>query len=180
MRWLSYLGARYGIALGLALLIAGLVLTVRLAGPAPGGEPVMPGGTGTQAVPATQEHADEGHDLEPSRAPASPSTGAGFAPPDVVAKTFTSAWLRHTGVSGEQWLTGLKPYATAALLDKLKGVDPAGVPAERITGDPVPGAFAGQAFVEYRLPVDSGTLTLRLIAQNGQWRVDTIDWERRR
>ena len=86
----------------------------------------------------------------------------------------------RTGVTADQWLAGLIPYATTELAKKLKGVDPVGVPADRLTGEPSPGVFSGQSFVEYRLPVDSGSLVLRLVSDRGQWKVDTIDWERTR
>ncbi|GIG58728.1 hypothetical protein Lfu02_31000 [Longispora fulva] len=180
MRWLSYLGARYGIALVLALLIGALVLTVKIAAPEAAPSAVGPDTGSAQPVPANTEAHQEGDDLEPSRSPAPPSTSPGAAAPDVVAKTFTSAWLKHTGVTGDQWRAGMRPYATANLMEKLKDTDPIQVPAERLTGEPSPGVYTGASFVEFRLAVDSGTLSLRLIADRGQWRVDTIDWERTR
>jgi hypothetical protein len=33
-------------------------------------------------------------------------------------------------------------------------------------------------FVEVTLPVDSGTVRLRLLSTNGRWLVDGVDWER--
>ena len=64
--------------------------------------------------------------------------------------------------------------AVAAML----GVDdPADVPADRATG-PVRVENRGAAFVEATVPVGSGTLRLRLVATNGRWLVDGVDWER--
>jgi hypothetical protein len=109
--------------------------------------------------------------------PPPPSTSPGAAPPEQVAADFTRAWLHHDGVTGDQWRQGLTKYATKALLDKLKNTDPAGVPAQRMTG-PVKLQDEAASFVIAVVPVDSGTLTLHLLATNGRWQVDTVDWER--
>ncbi|WP_412540789.1 hypothetical protein R8Z50_34205 [Longispora sp. K20-0274] len=180
MRWLSYLGARYGVALVLALLIGGLVLTVKIAAPEAAPSAVGPDTGSAQPAPVNTDPHQEGNDLEPSRSPAPPSISPGAVLPEVVAKSFAQAWLRHTGVTGDQWRAGMRPYATPDLLEKLKDTDPVQVPAERMTGEPSPGVYSGASFVEFRLAVDSGTLSLRLVADRGQWRVDTIDWERTR
>ncbi|MGY0232619.1 hypothetical protein [Longispora urticae] len=180
MRWLSYLGARYAIALVMVLLIAGLILTIKVVAPEAAPSAVGPDTGSAQPAPVNTEPHQEGTDLEPSRSPAPPSTSPGAAPPEVVAKTFALAWLKHTGVTGDQWRAGLRPYATPDLMEKLKDVDPVQVPASSLAGEPSPGVYTGASFVEYRLAVDSGTLSLRLVADRGQWRVDTIDWERKR
>jgi hypothetical protein len=51
------------------------------------------------------------------------------------------------------------------------------VPADRIAGDLelIP---RGRKYVEVAVPVDSGRLILRLIAPEGRWLVDGVDWER--
>lgn len=172
---LRLLGTRYGLALLLAVIVLAVVGVTqavtggggpddRLLGPAV----EVSRGTGPSA-------ADDG--LTTPESPAGPVTSPGAASPEKVATDFATAWLRHQGVSAEQWRTGLTRYATPALLEKLKGADPAGVPAQRITGavtlqphDP--------AFVEALIPVDSGRLRLRLLATAGRWLVDGVDWER--
>ncbi|MBA3489079.1 MAG: hypothetical protein H0T78_05945 [Longispora sp.] len=180
MRWLTFLGFRYGIALALSVLIAGFVLTLRLVAPE-SSTPGQPFSDHSRTLPADpHEQVHEGDDLTPIRTSAQPVTSPGAAPPEVVAKTFAQAWVRHTGVSGKDWLAGLSPYATTELRSKLTDTDPAAVPAERVTGEPQAGSFASQSFVEYTLTLDSGTLVLRLIRESGQWKVDTIDWERAR
>jgi hypothetical protein len=70
------------------------------------------------------------------------------------------------------------PYSTGALAEKLTDVDPAGVPADRLTGEPaiIPQT---ESLVEVTIPVDTGRLRLQLVAPDGRWLVDGVDWERR-
>jgi hypothetical protein len=129
-------------------------------------------------VPAVTVEPSEGDDGEGSPPPeARPVTSPGAPNPEDVATSFATAWLNHRGVDSTGWLAGLRPHATGRLAEKLSGTDPAGVPADRLAGAPqlVP---HGESFVEVNLPVDSGMLRLRLIAENGRWLVDGVDWER--
>lgn len=169
------LRSRLGVALVLAVLILGIVGATRLiAGP---GETrsLLPGGA---VPPITTTDAEAGDDGLNEVAEPTPWTSPGAPKPAEVARSFAEAWLRHDGVEARQWHDGLRPYATGTLLDKLAGVDPAGVPADRITGDlsvrPV-----NDSLVEVVIPVDSGVLRLGLLAEQGRWRVDTVDWQRR-
>ena len=173
---LRLLGTRYGIALLLVLLVLGAVGIFRsVAGRYQGGPLAAPAVVDTSPSAAGSTLGD---DSVPSpQSPAPPITSPGAAPPEQVAADFTRAWLHHDGVTGAQWRQGFAKYATAALLDKLKDTDPAGVPASRTTG-PVTLHNRATTFVEAVVPVDSGTLTLRLLATNGRWQVDGVDWER--
>lgn len=173
---LRLLTTRYGIALVLLVLVVGIA----------GGARLVTGGStagGLVAGPAAgPSHSSidptAGDDSVPTpESPAPPVTSPGAAEPGQVATDFTRAWLHHDGVSAEQWRAGLARYATAALLDKLTGVDPAGVPAQRMTG-PVVVHSRGATFVEAVVPVDSGSVRLRLLATGGRWLVDGVDWER--
>jgi hypothetical protein len=132
--------------------------------------PLAPIGASVSAVPTA---GDDGiaATTEPS-ATASPGAPAAEA----VAKAFALAWLRRDATP-ERWLAGLMPYSTRTLQAKLEGVDPVGVPAKRLTGPPavVP---RGQGYLEVSFPVDSGTLRLRMVAPEGRWLVDGVDWER--
>jgi hypothetical protein len=92
-----------------------------------------------------------------------------------VASRFITAWLKHTGVTPEQWRNGLKPNATPALLDLLKDTDPADVPANTVTGD-IKTVDRGSV-VEADVPVNGGTVKLQVIPVNGRWLVDNIDWD---
>src|SRR4051794_12455639 len=118
-----------------------------------------------------------GNDSVPSPvSPPPPSTSPGAAEPATVAAAFLAAWLKHD-VTAEQWQKSLSGYATKDLLAKLKDTDPAGVPADRLTGD-VTIVSRDAAFVQASAPVDSGTVRLNLVADHGRWLVDGVDWDR--
>jgi hypothetical protein len=102
-------------------------------------------------------------------------TSPGRAQPEAVAYAFASAWVDHKNVSAKAWHDGLLPNATKRLSDELDGVDPEVVPADRVLARPslVP---VSNTVVNAMVSVDSGKLTLRLIAPDGHWLVDGIDW----
>jgi hypothetical protein len=165
---------RYGLALLIAIVVLGIVGAARLvAGPA-----AAQRGPSADGLPAATVNPTAGDDGEFS-APPTPQVviSPGTAPPDRVAAAFAAAWLDHRGVTAQQWLARLKPHATPHLVDELTGVDPAGVPAERATG-PVDLVPRGERLIDAAIPVDSGTLRLRLVATDGRWYVDGIDWDR--
>jgi len=62
-------------------------------------------------------------------------------------------------------------------MERLKGVDPAGVPASRTTGD---STIVDQepTYLEIAIPLDAGTLSLRVVPVDGRWLVDGVDWQR--
>ncbi len=173
---LRLLGTRYGMALVLAVLVLAVVGIVRsVAGsyrattygpaiePSPSSSPIdPPAGDVSVLFPES---------------PPPPYTSPGALDPTTVATNFLKGWLAHTGVTPEQWRASFAKYATAALRDKLKATDPAGVPAERMTGTAVL-QDRGASYVEAAIPGDSGTVRLRLLATNGRWLVDGVDWER--
>jgi len=178
MRFLRLLGTRYGIALVLAIVVLGIVAALRgLSGSRP---PPPAGLGGAQVTASTNASAEpfEGDDsVDAPPTPPDPVTSPGAATPATVAMKFATAWLHHSGVTAQQWWNGLKPYATKALLDKLKDTDPTRVPAERTTG-PAEIQNRDVSFVDVSVPLNSGTLKLRLLATNGRWLVDGVDWER--
>ena len=174
---LRLLGTRYGIALVLTLLVLGAVGIARSFTGTSQSAPLV----GPAAEPSHSSNSvgpTAGNDSVPTpESPPPPVTSPGAAPPEQVAADFTRAWLKHDGVTAAQWRQGMAKYATPALLDKFKDTDPAGVPAKRTTG-PVTLQNRATTFVEAIVPVDSGTVRLRLIAVNGRWLVDGVDWER--
>src|SRR5262245_48234249 len=165
---------RYGLAVVLAVIVLGIVGAARLfagpgqdlSGPSAGGRPV------------TTVNPTAGDDGEFSAPPTpKPIISPGTAAPDRVANAFAAAWLDHRGVTSAHWLDRLKPHATQRLMDELTGVDPEGVPAARTTG-PVTMVTRSEQLIEAAIPVDSGTLRLRLVATDGRWFVDGVDWDR--
>jgi hypothetical protein len=175
---LRVLGTRYGIALILTLIVLGVVgVTRTFLGTTTEDDrqgPVIE----TSATPvATGPTLGDDSEIETSERPPQPSVSAGAASAEAVAERFLTAWLKHTGVTAEQWRAGLGPHASQALLAKLKQTDPAGVPADRITGQ-LRVDRREAALVQVTVPVDSGTVTLRVLAIGGRWQVDGVDWAR--
>lgn len=165
------LRSRAGVAILLAAVVFGVVGVARaVSGPADAPAARLP------ARPLATATAT------PNDGPMSPSatphlvldlTGAG---PDDVAAAFAAGWVAHKGVSPAAWHQRLRPQITTALADELSGVDPAVVPAERITGQPTVIPIAA-GVAEVVIPVDSGKLRLRVIVAAGHWLVNGVDWE---
>ena len=52
-----------------------------------------------------------------------------------VAGRWVAAWVDHPqGITSQQWVDGLRPFTTDEYLGVLTGVDPANIPASRVTG----------------------------------------------
>ena len=170
------LRSRIGVALMIALLVFGVIGAARLvAGP---GDPGL-GLTSRPTQPistADPEAGDDGVLASPPTAVA-PKTRPGEDTPEQVAGRFTAAWLSGPGSSGDAWQARLRPLSTPSLAEKMTGADPETVPARRTTGAPTLRPRT-ESFVEALVPLDNGTLRLELVAPNGPWLVDAIDWER--
>src|SRR5262245_20422046 len=121
---LRRLGPRYGISLGLILLVAVILIIARLGGHVSSSLVTTGGGGGV--LPTASGPPDDGAASNP--APAPPSTSPGAATPQAVATEFTTAWLHHTGVSGAAWLKAVDKHATERLIGQLADADPQTVP----------------------------------------------------
>lgn len=179
---LRLLNTRYGVALALTVLVLGVVGTFR--GVAGNRAPTdySPAIEPSQTISVEPDEVDDGIAYREGEASAGPSVsvdGATSGAVTATAKSFTMAWLTHTGVTNSAWLDKMKPHATAGLLARLKDVNPATVPAKQIIGD-VTLTVRDPAFVEARVPLDDGTLVLRVLRVDGVWRVDGISSERSR
>lgn len=170
------LTTRYGIALLIAMVVFGILGAAKLAaGPAARDDLGVRDDQSYVIITVNPTPGDDG-EVSPAPVP-QPVTSSGAATPDKVATAFATAWVDHRGKDSASWLRGLRPHSTSSLLDKLSGVDPVGVPADRLAGA-VQLVPRGESFVEALVPVDSGLLRLRLIAGGGRWLVDGVDWER--
>jgi hypothetical protein len=172
-RLLRLLGTRYGVSLGLVVMVVAIVLVAK----ALGGEsrPMVGGDPAPASSPTASFEPDDGEASPP--APIAPSVSAGASDPSAVAVAFTKAWLHHAGVSAQDWYNSLARYATDDLRSELTDVDPAGVPASSITGNATLTPHdVGYAVVT--VPVDSGVVTLRMLGTDGRWLVDGVDWTR--
>ncbi|MBO0840243.1 MAG: hypothetical protein J2O49_05440 [Sciscionella sp.] len=88
-----------------------------------------------------------------------------------VATQWASAWVKHpNGISNAQWLAGLKPYTTDEYLPTLQSVDPANIPATKVTGAPQPTKSYPDS-VELLLPTDGPKLDITVQHTPSGWRV---------
>jgi hypothetical protein len=173
--------SRYGLALLLTVVVVSIVGSAQLLdAPADQEEAVVvpppaPPAAGSPSPTVDPSAGDDG--VVSSKAPPEPVTKPGTAKPIDVARAFAQAWLHHRDVTADEWRAALLPHSTAELSEKLADTDPAGVPADRITGELalIP---HGKTFVEVTVPVDGGQLRLRLISPEGRWLVDGVDWVR--
>ncbi|MEV1293936.1 hypothetical protein [Pseudonocardia sp. NPDC049635] len=92
-----------------------------------------------------------------------------------VARVWASAWVNHPeGTTAEQWLAGLRPYTTDEFLGVLAGVDPANIPASRVTGAATPVRAAPRS-VEVEVPTDTLRLTILVVDTDAGWKVSRYD-----
>ncbi|MEU4420042.1 hypothetical protein AB0F81_05415 [Actinoplanes sp. NPDC024001] len=131
---------------------------------------------GNSAAPAISVNPLEDDSVVSPEPPPTPKTSPGRAQPEAVAYAFASAWVDHTDTTTKKWRERLLPNATKSLAEQLRGVDPAGVPAERVIGRPSLVAV-NESMVNAIVTTESGKLSLRLVSPEGNWLVDGIDWE---
>jgi hypothetical protein len=178
MQWvLGRLKGRVGVAVVLFLVVLGAVAVGRLVGGGSGSNrPAIGTGESTPLSINPTAKDDGPVAIATPTAVVAPSLSPGAAAPLRVARDFMAAWL-DSKLTAERWHTGVSRYATPALATKLSGVDPAGVPAVRTTGD-IQLSPRGEGAAAATVPVDSGTVELRLIVVAGRWLVDGVDWSR--
>lgn len=124
--------------------------------PAPGG-PAPPTATVLPPVP----------DLKPATLPLSKAPAAALD----VARRWSKAWVRPAaGLTAQQWLDGLRPLTTDEYLGVLGAVDPANIPATRVTGSPRPVQVAARS-VQVQVPTDGPTLLMLVVSTESGWRV---------
>jgi hypothetical protein len=168
------LRSRAGVAVLLAVVVFGIVGVARaLSGPpsadtAGARPPARPLVTATSTV--DDGPASPAVTPTPVRAPVGPG-------PEAVAGGFATDWVATSGLSPAAWQSRLRPRMTPSLTQELSGVDPSDVPASRITG-PLRLIPLGSTVADALVPVDSGTLRLRLVVLDERWLVDGVDWKR--
>ncbi|HET9516362.1 MAG TPA: hypothetical protein VFO77_01420 [Actinoplanes sp.] len=170
-----FVTSRWGIAVVIAALVLLVVGAGRLFGTGNDRDPVLNNPPAAPAISEDPKHNDSIIGTEASATPtATPSDQRAAA---AVAAAFAKAWVDHLGVSAAEWHDRLVPHATAELSESLSGVDPQAGPADRLAGEPalLP---VGDGLTEAVVEVDTGQLRLRLVAPDGRWLVDGVDWER--
>lgn len=106
---------------------------------------------------------------------ATPTTAAPNSDAVRVAKEWAAAWVNHpAGITSEQWLAQLKPYTTEEYLPVMASVDPANIPATKVTGEPVVGTSYTSS-VQLTIPTDGPKLSITVVTTNAGWRVADYD-----
>jgi hypothetical protein len=168
MRWLSgRLGTRIGIALGLAAVIAVAVAIGKTIGPSEE-RPTFQ----AEPPPFVTANPTAGDDGVVEHSPSSYPDDSAVT---TIAERFVEAWLRRDA-SATDWISGISTLATQALANDLSGVDPRTVPATRQTGRPNI-VLRIEAYAKVSIPMDTGTLTLKIFKGAGRWLVGEVDWE---
>lgn len=110
-------------------------------------------------------------DLTPTTIPTSRAPAAALE----VAARWSAAWLRPpAGTTTEAWVEGLSPSTTEEYLGVLSAVDPANIPATRVTGEPRAVSVAANS-VEVEVPTDALTLLVLVVLTDDGWRVSGYD-----
>jgi len=114
-------------------------------------------------------HDDHGHDP----APAAPSSQAAAR-----AEAFARTWVRRD-LDAERWWAAIAPLCEEGFGERLRTVDPANVPATRVTGR-AKQLRAGDedSPAVYDVPTDAGTLRVTLASIDGRWLVAGNDFRR--
>jgi hypothetical protein len=172
-RFLSWLPVRprTALALGLLLVVALVVAFGKLIG---GQEKPLSSPDGT--TPLSTVDPSSGNDSVVDLVPTPTLGDARSADVLTIANNFAALWINHDRPA-KAWRDSLVPLCTKTLAGELSGVDPASVPADRITG-PASLEVHADATVDVIIPIDAGKLRLRMVAQQNKWLVDGIDWER--
>jgi hypothetical protein len=164
---LARLGVRGGLAIGLVVVVVVVVGVAKLIGgrdtPIQLSQP-----TSTVSVDPT---AGDDAEVVPTATTYSDDLAV-----RATAKSFATAWLRRD-LTPAAWHEGIAKLTTSSLSQSLDGVDPRGVPATRLVGDPNV-VFRTDLYAQVSIPVDTGTLTLNLLKQHDRWLVDAVDWGR--
>lgn len=159
-----------------AVVVLGLLL---LAGFALGGrESAQPGIASPTTTTTVRAPSSAGPTALPPVAPLTPSTlPLSAAPPAAlqVAANWAAAWVNHPdGVTNEVWVNGLAPFTTAEYVGTLSGVDPANIPASRVTG-PARATEVSPRSIDVDVPTDAVTLAITVVGTEAGWRVAGYD-----
>ena len=111
-----------------------------------------------------------------------PQPGTRPAPPPLpqavaTATRFAAAWARPD-LPADRWWNGVAPWCEQRFAALLRTVDPANIPARRVTGPPRPAAGHQPGLITYTVPTDAGTLTVTVAALAGTWQVTNNDFRR--
>lgn len=164
--------------IGFAVLVTAMSVFV------PNARGLKSSATQSTAAPVTSGSSNQVGELPPGGArtslptklpepTAAPSAVAADPKAQAAALLWAQAWVDHPGgVTNGKWLEGLKPYTTDEYLPQLRSVDPANVPATKVTGNPeVIRSFTDRSEVDVQTNGPKLSLTL-VKGSDGKWRVN--------
>lgn len=94
-----------------------------------------------------------------------------------VALAFGRAWATPPSATApDQWWVGVSRHTTQALAERLREVDPATLPATRVTGA-AQSVLGGVTSAEVRVPTDAGPLLVVCVLVAGRWVVAEFELE---
>jgi hypothetical protein len=92
-----------------------------------------------------------------------------------VAKAWATAWVNHPpGTTNAQWLDGLRPYTTDEYLPQMSTVDPANIPATKVTGEPAT-TQSYTSSMDVQISTDGPKLAITVVSTAAGWRVARYD-----
>jgi hypothetical protein len=170
---LSRLGFRVGAVLVIALVVGIAIAAGRTLGHSNRLPTAINGGNTSEPLLTTSTTPGAGDDGVQTPAPTLSAT-----PADLKAQVdrFMTAWLNRNATP-DAWHAAVAKVSTARLSASLTGVDPLSVPATRVVSPPTFPILTA-TFSQAAIEVDSGTVTLTLLKQDGAWLVDGVDWAR--
>jgi hypothetical protein len=174
---------RVWVALALAVVVVVVLFIARVTGGGDADEPLA-GGVRTSASGSPGDGVTE--PAEPSGSPlvdgpdgpeasAEPSVAAPAAV--TVALAFAQAFVTRPPASApDQWLAGVSRHTDQALTEQLRGMNPAELPASRLTGAAA-SVQGGVTSAEVRIPTDAGPLLAVCVLVAGRWVVADYELE---
>ena len=110
-------------------------------------------------------------ELEPTTLPVSAAPAAALQ----VASRWARAWVRPPGgTTSAKWLDGLRTTTTDEYLGVLVGVDPANIPATKVTGAAKAVSVSPRS-LRVQVPTDALTLVITVVDTDAGWRVSGYD-----
>ncbi len=165
------LAAVVGVVAGVGALRGPGAVGSALAGPGTSATPTPGPPAANPAGPRTPTVLPPVPVLTPSSLPLSAAPSSALS----VAARWAAAWVDHPpGVTPQRWVDGLRPYTTDEYLGVLSGVDPANIPASRVTGEPRAVRVAARS-VQVEVPTNALTLVVLVVATEVGWRVAGYD-----
>ncbi|HKS43767.1 MAG TPA: hypothetical protein VJT49_01395 [Amycolatopsis sp.] len=162
------------------VLVIGIGVAVpQLLGHRGGGSGPVPAGAGnpeSSTQPTTIGSATTSLPTRLTAPLAQPTSAAPSAEALNVAKLWAQAWVNHpAGITNAQWLDGLRPYTTEEYLAAtMSTVDPANIPARKVTGDPVV-SISYTSSLQVVIPTDGPKLAVTVSRTDAGWRVSEYD-----